>query len=129
MQPGVERTLLDMIVQSNTSFDKMVGAVFPRVEMKVLHPVHKCLGELDIAGGGILCLSEADVGTMKVFYDITKAEAQGYFGENPHHLGRARVYDADRDAHNGNVRQRGSVGKLALPPHDVVGQRLGQKED
>ena len=30
-----------------------------------------------------MCLSEADVGTMQVFFDATKAEAEGYFGETP----------------------------------------------
>ena len=42
-----------------------------------------CLGELEIAGGGVLCLTEADVGTMQVFFDVTNAEAEGYFGETP----------------------------------------------
>ena len=61
----------------------MVGAGFPRVERKVLRPVHACMGELEIAGGGVMCLSETDVGTMQVFYDVSKAEAQGCFGVNP----------------------------------------------
>ena len=47
------------------------------------------MGELEIAGGGVLCLSEADVGTMQVFYDVTMAEAEGYFWRKPHELGRA----------------------------------------
>ena len=66
-----------MIVQKNASFNTMAAAGFPRVERKVLRPVHACMGELEIAGGGVMCLSEADVGTMQVFYDVTKAEAQG----------------------------------------------------
>ena len=52
MQAGVEKTLIDMIVQTNEN--TMVGAGFPRVERKVLHPVHACLGELEITGGGVV---------------------------------------------------------------------------
>ena len=83
MKPGVTKTLLDMIVETNESFDRMVGSGFPRKTAIVKHPVHACMGEMQIAGCGILCLRETAVGTPMVFYDVTKAEEEGYFGTNP----------------------------------------------
>jgi hypothetical protein len=83
MKPGVTKTLLDMIVETNESFDRMVGSGFPRKTSIVKQPVHACMGEMKIVGGGTLSLREAAVGTAMVFYDVTKAEEEGYFGKDP----------------------------------------------
>ena len=54
MQPGIEKTLLDMVTETHTSFDLMVGSKFPRVNKAVLRPNRACLGELEIVVGGVL---------------------------------------------------------------------------
>ncbi len=89
MHPGIETTLLDMVTETGESFDLMVDNRFPRVDRVVMRPVHACFGELEIAGGGVLTLSEADVWKTKVFYDIKAAERQGCFGLDPEIWGEA----------------------------------------
>ena len=93
MKPGIEKTLIDMIVETNESFNMMVGDSFPRKEKIIKHPVHACLGRMVISGGGALSLVEAVVGTSEVFFDVSKAEEEGYFGANPKIWGE-REYDS-----------------------------------
>ena len=83
MKPGFSKTLLDMIVEANESFDRMVHSSFPRRTAVVKHPVHEGIGKMVISGCGTLCLRETAVGTPMVFYDVAKAEEEGYFGEGP----------------------------------------------
>ena len=45
--------------------------------------MHVSLGELPVNCGGILSLTPADIGTERMFYDITKAEEDGHFGPDP----------------------------------------------
>ena len=83
MKPGFSKTLLDMIVEANESFDRMVHSSFPRKTAVVKHPVHEGIGKMVIAGCGSLSLRETAVGTSLVFYDVSKAEEEGYFGKGP----------------------------------------------
>ena len=85
MKPGFTKTLLDMIVETNESFDRMVGSGFPRKTAVVKHPVHEG-SRMEIAGCGTLCLRESAVGTSLVFYDVSKAEEEGCFGVDPQGL-------------------------------------------
>ena len=62
MQPGVEKTLLDMVTETNAAFDMMVGKRFPRIAKALLRPVHSSVGVLEIVGVGALTLCEKDVG-------------------------------------------------------------------
>ena len=74
MQPGLEKTLLDMVTETNAALDMMVGRKFPRIAKTLLRPVHKSLGVMEIVGGGRLALCESDMGTRWIFYDIKAAE-------------------------------------------------------
>ena len=127
MQPGVEKTLIDMIVEASEGFSLMVGKGFPRVEKKVLQPVHACMGIMEITGGGIICLTQADVGTTQVFYDVDRAEQTRLLRPKPKDLGRERVRDIDRVADRGPARQQGGLGQVSLASYDVVGKRRGEE--
>ncbi len=83
MKPGIEKTLIDMIVETNESFNMMVGDSFPRREKIVMHPVHSVMGKMEIIGGGVLWLAASAVGMSKTFYDVDRAEQEGYFGASP----------------------------------------------
>ncbi len=54
-----------------------------RGRLTVKRPIHVNIGGLDIMGGGILYLTEQDVGTKKIFFDITLAELDGHFSLSP----------------------------------------------
>jgi hypothetical protein len=60
-----------------------MGDLFPRINNPILAPNHVGLGRLLVKDCGILALHEHDVGTIKVFYDIDRAEEEGHFGPAP----------------------------------------------
>ena len=83
MPAGSKVGLMQLVIETNKSFDEMVGDKFPRATRTVQRPMHVTLGEMEVRGGGLLSLEAKDIGTKKIFYDIIKAEEEGHFGPEP----------------------------------------------
>ena len=80
---GAKAGLIALVIETNKCFDDMVGEKFPRKRATVKRPMHVNLGVLQVKGGGVLSITQADIGTGRTFYDITKAEEDGHFGPDP----------------------------------------------
>ncbi len=68
---GATAGLIIMVIEASKYFNDMVCDRVPRQRLTVKRPIHVSLRELDIMGGGVLTLTEHDVGTEKTFFDIT----------------------------------------------------------
>ena len=80
---GSKAGLISLVTETNKCFDEMVGDLFPRTNRAILAPYHVGVGRIEVKDSGILSLSERDIGTIQVFYDINNAEADGHFGPDP----------------------------------------------
>ena len=83
VSPGAASGLIALVVETNKAFEDMVDDKFPTETMRVKPPMHVGLGELHVKEGGMLSLNKEAIGTLKVFYDMTKAAEEGYFGTEP----------------------------------------------
>ena len=78
---------------------------------------------MEICGGGVLCLRKSSVGTPMTFFDVGRAEEEGYFGENPK-IWEEEDYDSLIELRAiGFQTSPDELDQASLPPYGLVEKR------